>query len=77
MEGQDGSFAAIDDATNLAWADDLRYSMDVIDDLVNVGLNYIVTIGDVTTFPKRFGNNFTIRITPVQEDPQTPPPAYV
>jgi hypothetical protein len=42
-----------------------------------VGLNYIVTIGDVTTFPKRFGNNFTIRITPVQEDPQTPPPAYV
>ena len=31
----------------------------MIDDLVNVGLNYIVTIGDTASF-----DSFTIRVTP-------------
>ena len=59
--GAAGQFAAVPDEIIEGWeADpDELYSVGVIDDLVNVGLNYIVTIGDTTSFDK-----FTIRITP-------------
>jgi hypothetical protein len=48
--------------------------MGEIDDLVNVGLNYVVTIGDVTTFPS---NTFTIRITPTRDTSGILKPSYV
>lgn len=65
------------------WANDPLYSMAVIDDLVNVGLNYNVTIADISSFPGYDADpalnaaTFTIRITPVLEAVATPAPAYV
>ena len=56
------------------WSNDPLYSMGVIDDLVNVGLNYVVTVGDVSGFP---GSKFTIRITPKTETVPTAAPTYV
>ena len=74
MTGNSEGFQAISDETILALAGDLAYSMGVIDDLVNVGLNYIVTIGDVSTFP---GSTFTIRITPVKDTSGIGAPTFV
>ncbi len=44
--GAAGGFAAIPDEIIEGWEQNLEYTSGVIDDLVNVGLNYIVTIGD-------------------------------
>ncbi|MEN8166012.1 MAG: choice-of-anchor F family protein [Pseudomonadota bacterium] len=74
MTGQVNGFQPITDQVIEGWAGELAYSMGVIDDLVNVGLNYIVTIGDVSTFP---GSTFTIRITPRIDSTNTPQPDYV
>ncbi|MEN8132466.1 MAG: choice-of-anchor F family protein, partial [Pseudomonadota bacterium] len=74
MTGQVDGFQPITDQVIEGWAGELAYSMGVIDDLVNVGLNYIVTIGDVSTFP---GSTFTTRITPRVDSTNTPQPGYV
>ena len=73
MSGSSDGFQAIPDSTIGTWSADRLYSMDQIDDLVNVGLNYIVSVGDVSTFPN---NTFTIRITPVKDTSGTLAPAY-
>jgi hypothetical protein len=73
MRGVPDSFAAVSDTAISDWSKDSLYSMAVIDDLVNVGLNYVVTVGDVSTS----GNKFTIRITPVKDDSGMGPPTYV
>ncbi len=70
----DGPFSAITDAEIMAMGENLAYSMDVIDDLVNVGPNYLVTVGDVTTFP---ASTFTIRVTPTKDTSGTPAPMFV
>jgi hypothetical protein len=76
------SFLLVDPAMITVWGKDPLYSMGVIDDLVNVGLNYNVTIADVSGFP---GYNavpalnaatFTIRITPVAETIATADPDF-
>ncbi|MGA7759261.1 MAG: choice-of-anchor F family protein, partial [Ilumatobacteraceae bacterium] len=69
MTGAAGGFAAIDDATIEAWGQNLEYTSGVIDDLVNVGLNYIVTVGDTPSF--------TIRITPSVDESGIGDPAFV
>ncbi|MEA3273805.1 MAG: choice-of-anchor F family protein [Pseudomonadota bacterium] len=74
MSGDADGFQAIADTVIEGWASDLAYSMGEIDDLVNVGLNYIVTIGDVSQFP---GTTFTIRITPTKDTSGTGIPGYV
>ncbi|MEN8179224.1 MAG: choice-of-anchor F family protein [Pseudomonadota bacterium] len=74
MTGDADGFQAINDAVIEGWAEELAYSMGEIDDLVNVGLNYIVTIGDVSQFP---GNTFTIRITPTKDTSGTGTPGFV
>jgi hypothetical protein len=74
MTGATGGFQTIPDEVINGWAGDLAYSMGKIDDLVNVGLNYIVTIGDVSQFP---GNTFTIRITPKIDTSDAGIPGYV
>ncbi|SHJ34143.1 hypothetical protein SAMN02745165_02118 [Malonomonas rubra DSM 5091] len=73
-QDSDGPFAAISDTEIEAMGANLSYTMGEIDDLVNVGLNYVVTIGDVTTFP---GNTFTIRITPTADTSGIGAPTYV
>ncbi len=69
MRGVADKFVAVDDAVIEGYANNLLYTAAVIDDLVNVGLNYIVTVGDVTTFPS---STFTIRITPTALDEGVP-----
>lgn len=61
MRGVADKFVAVEDTVIEGYANSLLYSYGVIDDLVNVGLNYIVTVGDVAAFPAA---TFTIRITP-------------
>ena len=63
MRGVADKFVAIEDSVIEEYANSLVYSAAVIDDLVNVGLNYIVTVGDVTDDSSTEGE-FTIRITP-------------
>ncbi|MEN8166141.1 MAG: choice-of-anchor F family protein [Pseudomonadota bacterium] len=57
-----------------AMGENLAFTSGVIDDLVNVGLSYIVTVGDVSSFP---GTTFTLRVTPTQDTSGTPAPGYV
>ncbi|MDX2503063.1 MAG: choice-of-anchor F family protein, partial [Gammaproteobacteria bacterium] len=64
MGGADSNFAEITAAEFEAMAANLAYTMDFIDDLVNVGLSYIVTVGDVNTFA---GSTFTIRVIPTKD----------
>ncbi|MEH6585804.1 MAG: choice-of-anchor F family protein [Halioglobus sp.] len=78
MEGAATEFAVIEPSEIEAWGSNLTYTMGDIDDLVNVGLNYIVTIGDVSNFPGFDTSNatFTIRIKPKVASNQDIP-AYV
>ena len=73
MKGSADNFAAISDPDVDAMAVNLSYSTGLIDDLVNVGLNYIITVGDVSTFP---GTTFTVRMTPVKDTSGTGDPAF-
>lgn len=77
MRGALGSFAAIGHDEIQAMGANLLYTSGVIDDLVNVGLNYVVRIGDVATFPATAGNTFTIRMTPTADTSGTPEPSFV
>ena len=61
-----------------AWASDPLYSVDTIEDTLNLGINYILKVGDNID-----GDNdpatlskFTVRIIPIVATDQTPP-AYV
>lgn len=74
MTGAADGFAEVEASTIVGWGEILEYTQGEIDDLVNVGLNYIVTIGDVTSFP---GSTFTIRITPAVDTSEAGPPDYV
>ena len=74
MTGQAGGFADIPDTmVTDTWSNNSLYFMGEIDDLVNVGLNYIVTVGDVSAV----SSSFTIRITPVIADNPSNPPSYL
>lgn len=77
MRGARESFAAIAAAEIQAMGANLSYTSDVIDDLVNVGLNYVVRIGDVATFPSTANNTFTIRVTPTADTSGSPAPMFV
>ncbi len=76
-QNSDGAFSAIPDAEITLMGQNLSYTMGVIDDLVNVGLNYIVTVGDVSEFPTAANGTFTIRITPTADTSGIPAPSYV
>jgi hypothetical protein len=74
MTGVKEGFSDVPDASITEWSNNPLYSMGVIDDLVNVGLNYVVTVGDVSAFP---GGKFTIHITPIKDDSGMGEPSYV
>lgn len=74
MGGAETSFAEITAAEIEEMGTNLAFTMDVIDDLVNVGLSYVITVGDVTSFP---GSTFTLRVIPTKDTSGTPPPPYV
>ena len=80
MGGSQDNFAEVTAAEIGAMGENLAYTMDVIDDLVNVGLSYIVTVGDVSTFgDDTIANNgtFTIRVIPTKDTSGAPNPPYV
>ncbi len=77
MRGALDSFAAISSDDIQAMAANLTYTSGLIDDLVNIGLNYLVRVGDVSTFPASANNTFTIRITPTRDTSLTAAPTYV
>jgi hypothetical protein len=56
----------------LAWEVSPWYKMGLIEDTLNLGLNYIVEIGDNA----KIGDTFTIRITPHTDSNQKPPVHY-
>lgn len=71
------NFNLVDNATLESWAADRLYSVGLIEDVLNLGLNYIINIGDVTTFDDFNATSetatFTIRITPVKGTTGTEP----
>lgn len=69
-----GPFSEISNSEIKQMGENLSYTMDVIEDLVNVGLNYVVSVGDVGTFP---GSTFTIRVTPTPDTSGANIPGYV
>jgi hypothetical protein len=77
MRGALDSFAAIPAADIQAMGANLTYTSSLIDDLVNIGLNYLVRVGDVSSFPASANNTFTIRVTPTRDTSGTGVPAYV
>ncbi|GAB6070353.1 hypothetical protein JCM30760_14500 [Thiomicrorhabdus hydrogeniphila] len=71
LQGNAESFAPATDAQLYAWSHNTampdgssQYAMETIEDVLNLGLSYIVDLGDVTTFP---ATNFTIRMTPIAQ----------
>jgi len=74
----DSGFAVVSDAELNAWASDKQcgtadalrscYAIDDIEDVLNLGINYIVNVGDGIP-----GGKITIRIIPVVADTQDPP----
>lgn len=66
----DSGFAIVSATEFNTWASNPLYYIDVIEDVLNLGLNYIVKVADGV------GPQFTIRIIPVVADTQVPP-AYV
>lgn len=76
MRGALGLFAAIPASEIQTMGANLSYTSDVIDDLVNVGLNYVVRIGDVSTFPGTGSKTFTIRVTPTVDASGAPAPLF-
>ena len=82
MQGAAGNFAKIPDSEIINKGENLFYTMGEVDDLVNVGLNYIVTVGDISNFPGYNADpatnaaTFTIRITPTKDTSLTGDPAF-
>ncbi|MEN8179515.1 MAG: choice-of-anchor F family protein [Pseudomonadota bacterium] len=80
MSGSQGTetnptaFAEIPAEDITAMGENLAFTSGEIDDLVNVGLSYIVTVGDVSSFPD---STFTLRVTPTKDTSGTPAPGYV
>ena len=73
MKGDRDNFAVATALELATWASSPVHEVGVIEDVLNLGLNYIVEIGDVTTFPLAAADTFTIRITPYASADQTIP----
>jgi len=63
----DSGFAVVSDAEFKIWAGNPLYAIDDIEDVLNLGINYIVKVGDGV------GPNITVRIIPVVADTQVAP----
>lgn len=64
LKGNEDNFVEATALELATWASSSAHEVDIIEDVLNLGLNYIVKIGDITTFPTTANNTFTIRITP-------------
>lgn len=66
--GQEFGSAVVPLATLTAWKADPRYVVDDIEDVLNLGIDYIVKVGDLPDLDGDGLSNFTIRIIPVVAD---------
>ena len=73
MKSDRENFVPATAAELTAWASGAVFSVGGIEDVLNLGLNYIVEIGDVSTFPAAANGTFTIRITPKAAATQVAP----
>lgn len=74
MKGDATGFQAATAAELLTWASNPTYALSEIEDVLNLGLNYIVEIGDVSTFPVTTpASTVTVRITPRVAENQDAP----
>lgn len=69
-KGMADEWAPVDEVTLLSWARNPLYNMGAIEDVLNLGLNYIVNVGPNAQIP---GGKFIIRITPSVDTNQTEP----
>lgn len=81
MRGQKNGFAKVEPSVLSAWDTDPLYAVDIIEDTLNLGLNYIVTVGTVDASwpdwdPNTSSATFTIRMIPIEDSSGTPDPAY-
>ena len=80
MRGDPDGWTTVAPAQVDEWLSSSAYSVGVIEDLLNLGLNYIVSVGDLTnalTYDAGADTaSFTVRIKPVVASSQTDP-AYV
>ena len=79
MHGKSEDYAVVDDKTLAEWQADHAYSVDVIEDVLNLSLNYILTVGTVDdTWPTWDGEQatFTIRMLPVEDTSGIGAPSY-
>lgn len=67
LKGQADSFAVVTTTEFNTWAASPLYAIDVIEDVLNLGPNYIVKVGD------GLGGDFTVRIIPILADTQVAP----
>jgi len=70
MKGNRDNFQEVTALDLANWASSPVHAVDVIEDVLNLGLTYIVEVGDIATFPV---SKFTIRITPHVAADQTEP----
>ncbi len=82
MMGDADGFAPVDPGTLATWEVDPLYEIGEIEDLLNLALNYIVTVGTVdatwsTWDPATSQATFTIRMTPVEDTSGVGAPGYV
>jgi len=70
MKGNNNNFSEVTALDLANWASSPVHAVDVIEDVLNLGLTYIVEVGDISTFP---ASKFTIRISPHIAADQTEP----
>jgi hypothetical protein len=63
----DSGFAPVSAEELNTWAKDPLYAVAIVEDTLNLGINYILKVGD------GIGPDFTVRIIPVVADTQDPP----
>jgi hypothetical protein len=69
LYGQAENFAAVPLTVLQTWAQDARYSVGAIEDLLNLGLTYMVQVGDVAAIqPVLGGTDVTVRLLPILSD---------
>jgi len=76
MKGDRDNFAPASALELATWASHPLFNVGEIEDVLNLGLNYIVEIGDTSTFPVAAAETFTIRITP-HVAPTSVAPGYI
>lgn len=72
-KGNRDDFVPVPEAEFNTWTVDKGYSIDVIEDVLNLGLNYIVKVGAINSPSVAGDETFTIRIVPIVADSQVAP----